>query len=80
MRIGDPGDGRNPLPQLLGDAQILQPVVSDSAHVDLRRDAEVEDLRHHVGGLEVEYSLREDGRQHLAQFADVGRSRSVAFL
>ena len=67
-------------PQLLGDAQILVPIVADGAHVDLRRDAEVEDLRHHVGGLEIEYALREGRRQHLAQFADVVRGRSVVLL
>ena len=42
--------------QLLGDAQIVGPVVADGAHVDLRRDAEIQDLRHHVGGLEVEHA------------------------
>ena len=80
MRVGDPWDGGDPLLQLLGDAQVLGPVVADGTHVDLRRDAEIEDLGHHVGGLEIEYVFRKGSRQHLAQFADISRGRRVALL
>ncbi len=79
-QAGEPRNRRDPLPQLPGDAQIVDPVVSDSAYVDLRRDAEVENLRHHVGGLEVEYRFREGGRQRLAQLIDVALGRSVTVL
>ena len=56
------------------------PVVADGADVDLRRQAEIQDLRHHVGRLEIEDVLRECGRQHLAQFLDVVGGRRVALL
>src|ERR1700733_7292810 len=52
MHIGGARDGCDPPLQLPGDAQIVFPVVADGTHVDLRRNTEVEDLGHHVGGLE----------------------------
>ena len=58
MRVGDAGNGRDAPAQLLGDAQVVGAVIADGAHVDLRRQAEIEDLRHHVGGLEIERCLR----------------------
>ena len=48
MRVGDAGNGRDAPPQLLRDPQVRRPVVADGAHVDLRRQAEIEDLRHDV--------------------------------
>ena len=71
MRVGDAGYGGEALAELLGDREIVGAVVADRADVDLRRQAEVQDLRHHVGGLEIERILREGLRQHLAQFRDV---------
>ena len=65
MRIGDARDRRDALAQFLGDAQIVGAVIADGAHVDLRRQAEIEDLRDDVGGLEVEGHFGERGRQHL---------------
>ena len=59
MRIGNARNGGDPSAQLPGDPQVLGAVVADGAHVDLRRNAEIENLRHHVGGLEVEDRLRE---------------------
>ena len=80
MRIGNAGNGRDTALQLLGDAQIGGVVVADGAHVDLRRQAEVEDLRHDVGGLEIERDVGERGRQHLAQLANVVGGRRVPLL
>ena len=80
MRVRHPRDGRNTLLQFLGDAQILGPIVADGAHVDLRGDAEVENLRDHVGGLEIEHAFREARRQRLAQLADVVQRRSVVLF
>ena len=80
MHVGKPRNRRQPLPQLLGDAQVLGPVVADGAHVNLRRNAEIENLGHHVGGLEVEDRFRKRGRQYLTQLFDVGLRRRVAFL
>ena len=59
MGVDDARDGRDAPPQLLRDAQVGRPVVADRANVDLRRQAEVQDLGHHVGRLEVEDHLRE---------------------
>ena len=56
MGVDDAGNGRDALAKLLGDAQIIRPVVADRAYVDLRRQAEIEDLRHDVGRLKVEQS------------------------
>ena len=68
MRIGDAGNRGNALAQLLCHTQVV-PVVADGAHVDLRRQPEIQNLRHDVGGLEIEHVLRKRRRQHLAQFA-----------
>ncbi len=80
MRVGHARNGGDPALQVFGDAQILGAVVADRAHVDLRRDAEIENLRHHVGRLEVEDTLREGRRKHLAQLADIVDCRWVIFL
>ena len=60
--------------------RILRPIVSDSSHVNLRRDAEIEDLGRDIGGLEIENVLREGRRKRLPQFLDiVGRRRVPLF-
>ena len=80
MRVGDARDRRDAPPQLLGHAQVRRPVVADGANVDLRRQAEIEDLGDDVGGLEIEGHLGEGGRQHLAQLAHIFGGRRVALL
>ena len=57
-----------------GDVDVLR-VAADHLHVDRRRQAEVQDLRHHVGGLEEEDQVGEALRQDRAQALDVGRGR-----
>ena len=71
MRIGDARNGRDAPPQLLRHPQVRRPVVADGADVDLRRQAEIEDLGHDVGRLEIEHDLRECGRQRRAQLAHI---------
>ena len=66
--------------ELAGDREVVGAVVADGAHVDLGGNAEIEDLRHHVGGLEIEGHLGERRRQHLAQLVHVARGRRMAFL
>ena len=66
--------------QLLGDAQVVGAVIADGAHVDLRRQAEIQDLGDDVGRLEIEHRLGEGRRQHLAQLAHVVGRRRMAFL
>ncbi len=78
MRIGDPGNGRNALPQLLRDAQVRRPVVADGAHVDLRRQPEIEDLGDDIGSLEIEHDVGKRCRQHSPQLAHVVRGRRMA--
>ena len=79
MRVDDAGNGGDALPQFLGDRKVVG-AVADGADVDLRRQPEVQDLRHDIGGLEIEGVLRERGRQHLAQLPDIIGGRLVAFL
>ena len=59
MRIRDPRYRRDPPAQLFGNAQIVVLVVADRADVDLRRQAEIEDLGDDVGRLEIERALQE---------------------
>ena len=40
----------------LATRRFVVAVVADGAHVDLRRQAEIEDLGHDVGGLEIEHA------------------------
>ena len=80
MGIGDPGNCRDALPEFLGDLQVLRAVVADGADVDLRRQAEIEDLRDDVGRLEIEGRVGEGGGKHLAQLADIVCRRRVAVL
>jgi hypothetical protein len=46
----------------------------------LRRQAEIEDLRGHVGGLEIEGHRRKGGRQHLPEPAHIVGGRRVPLL
>ena len=80
MRVGDARDRGDAPPQLLRHAQVGRAVIADGAHVDLRGQAEIEDLRDDVGRLEIEHDLRKRGRQHLAQLAHVVGGRRVALL
>ena len=43
----------------LRDLQVLRGMPAADLHVDLRRHAEIEDLRDHVGRLEIENRIRE---------------------
>ena len=78
MRVGDAGDGGDAALQLLRHAQVRGPVVADGPHIDLRRQAEIEDLRDDVGRLEIERHVGKGGGQHLAQLAHVVGGRRVA--
>src|ERR1700747_1577410 len=80
MGVGDARNGRNAPPQLPRHPQVSGAVAPDGAHVDLRRQPEIEDLGDHIGGLEVERHRRKGRRQHLAQPADVAGGRRVPLL
>ena len=80
MRVDDPGNGRHALLQFLRHAEVRRSVVADCPHIDLRRKAEIEDLRHHVGRLEIEHVLRKRRRQHLTQPANVVGGRCMALF
>ncbi len=55
-------------------------VVAFDLDVDRRRLPEIENLRHHVGGQEIEHLGRELGVQFGAQVAHIIGGRAVAFL
>ena len=78
MSIDNARNGGDTAPQLLGDAEVLDPVIADRAHVDLRGEPEIQDLRRHIGRLEIKQIFRERRRQDLAQFADIIGGRGVA--
>ena len=59
MRVDDAGDLGDAAAQILGNAQILDAIVADGAHVDLRGEPEIQDLRRDVGRLEIEHVRRE---------------------
>jgi hypothetical protein len=59
VRIGNPRNRRDALFELLG------------ADIDLRRPAEIQDLRDHVGRLEVKKGAGESGRKDSSTLADV---------
>ena len=75
MGVGDARNCRDAAPQLLRDAQIVRPVIADGAHVDLRRQSEIEDLRDDVGGLEIEHT---PGRRPAALGAACAHNRRSA--
>ena len=80
MSIDDPRNGGVAAAQLLGNAQVLDPVVTDRAQIDLRSQSKIQNLRRHIGGLEIKQILRERRRQNLAQLADIIGGRSVALF
>ena len=75
-----PGMAAMLLAKLLRDLQVVGPVVADQSDVDLRRQAEIEDLRDDVGGLEIEHVIGKRSRQHLAQLAHIVGRRRVTLL
>src|ERR1700761_8634534 len=79
MRIDDPRNAGKALTKFLCNRKIVR-AAADRPDVDLRRQPEVQDLRHDIGRLEVKYVLRKCGRQHLTQFPDVVGGRLVALL
>src|ERR1700722_10680572 len=80
MHVGDPRQGADAPHQFLGDAQVLGAIIADRAHIDLRRNAEIQDLRHHIGRLEIEYYFRKCDAQLPPHSFDVFRGRGVAFF
>src|SRR4029077_2953777 len=57
--------------KILRDGEVLRPVISDGSYINLRRNAEIEDLRGDIGGLEIENFLRKGGRKGLPQLLDI---------
>src|SRR5215813_12470905 len=80
MSIDDTRYRGDTAPHLFGNAVILDAVIPDRARVDLRGKPKIQNLRRHVGGLEIEQVFREGRRQHLAQFADIICGRGVAVI
>src|SRR6202011_3419933 len=70
MGVGDTWDRRYAAAQLFGNAQVLDPIITDGADVDLRGEAEIQDLGSHICGLEVEQIRRERRRQNFSQLAN----------
>ena len=70
-RVGDAGDARDFLQQLVGVGVVGGEIGADDLHVDRRGKAEVENLRHDVGGQEREGRARKGSRQSLAHLLDV---------
>ena len=79
MRVDDPRNRRHAPLQLLRHAQVGRPVVADGPHIDLRRQAEVENLGNDVGRLKVERHFRKGRGQDNAELADIvcGRRMTV---
>jgi hypothetical protein len=78
--VDNPRDRRNTPLKLLCDTQVCGAVVADRSHVDLRREPEIENLRHHVGSLEIKHHLRKRRVERDAQLADVARGWRVPIL
>src|SRR5262249_41534761 len=78
--VGDTRNGRDAASQLFRHTHIGWTITADDPNVDLRRQSEVEDLRDHVGGLEIEGVGGKGGRQLLAQRADIVRGRRMSLL
>ena len=55
-------------------------VIADRAHVDLRRQPEIEDLGDHVGGLEIEVASGNAAGSTSRSLRDVVGGRRVALL
>ena len=54
MGVGNARNAREALPQFVRDALIVVTIATDDLNVDVRRQSEIEDLRDHVGVLEIE--------------------------
>ena len=80
MHVDDAVDRREPLLDLAGDTKVVCAVVADGANVDLRWQSEVQDLRDHVGRLEIEDRLGKRDRQFPPQTAHIFRGRCMALL
>jgi hypothetical protein len=80
MGIDDPRNGGNAAPQLLGNAEVISPVVADRPHVDLRGKPKIQNLRRHICGLEIKQIFRECRRQYLPQFADIIGGRGMTLF
>ena len=76
--VGDARNCRDAPPKLQGNPQVCGTVVADRANVDLRGQAEIEDLRDDVGRLEVEQHVRKSGGQRRSQLAHIVGSRRMA--
>src|SRR5882757_9062630 len=79
MRVDDPGDRGETLLKLLRNRKVVV-VGAHGPDVDLRRQSEVQDLRHDVSRLEIERAFGKCGWQRLTQLLDVFGGRLVAFL
>ena len=62
MRIDDARDVGDPLPQQGDLLLVALAVAPQQLHVDLRRHAEIQHLRHQVGRLEIEQHFGKIGR------------------
>src|SRR5579863_3519763 len=80
MNIDEAGHLGHALLQLFGEQLVFGSIPALDLNVDLRRDAEVEDLGHHVRRLEVEQDLWKILMQLGADLLDVGAGRRVTFL
>src|SRR5262249_33277415 len=79
MRVDDAWNRREALGELLCDLKVVL-VVAHSPDIDLRRQCELQDLRYHIGRLEIERVLGEGGRQYLPQSLDIIGGRLVALF
>lgn len=64
MGVDNARNSRNTAAQLLGDLQVFDAIVADGTHVDRRGEPKMQNLRRHIGGLEIEHVRREGRRQH----------------
>ena len=71
---------RHALLNLTRQRPIPVPVASLDLHVDLRGDAEIQDLGDHIGGLEIEQYVGKGLGEREAQLLDVVRRRRMALL
>src|SRR4029453_7993847 len=78
--IGETGNPAKLVEDLVGDLPVALDVGPFDLHVDGRRKTEVQDLRHDVGGHEVEGNAGKLLGQPAAERAHVILGRSVTFL
>src|SRR5258708_729579 len=79
MRVDDSGDCGEALSKLLCNRKVVQ-VGAYRPHIDLRRQSEVQNLRHDIGRLEIERAFGKCSGQHLTQFLDIIGGRLMALL